>query len=185
MPSNTIEALNQCQKGMRVNLTRLRYFLAVASSGTVTAAAARLHVAQPAISRQLQQLEREVGVVLFEHYGRTLRLTAAGRAFVPLAEEFSVREQHFENAVRDLAAGAVRHLVLAAPETSISEIVAPFIATLTSADPLIRVRRESPGQLLRLHAAWDPAHYAAPLIERLVRRMSAHAAASAWGGPGT
>lgn len=289
-----------------MNPTRLRYFLAVASSGTVTAAAARLRVAQPAISRQLQRLERELGVVLFEHHGRNVRLTAAGRALVPLAEEFSVREQNFEDAVRDLAAGAARHLVLAAPETSISEIVAPFIATLTPADPLIRVRRESPGHLhaalrdgadlvisteppvntlswlpvaevplyactgpahewalagrsqvspadlvtqdllllpgsymtrrlldqavtraglgyghveecpvsviqalaaagfgvavlterprfgvhtalvaeqgvpilLRLHAAWDPAHYAVPLIETLVRRMSAHATAS-------
>jgi DNA-binding transcriptional LysR family regulator len=133
-----------------VNLTRVRYFLAVAGSGTVTAAAARLRVAQPAISRQLQQLEHELGVVLFERSGRRLRLTAAGRAFVPLAEEFGVREQHFERAVRDLAAGTARHLVLAAPETSIAEIVAPFIATLGADDPLIRVRRESPG---RLHAA--------------------------------
>jgi len=48
-----------------MNLTRLQYFLAVASTGTVTAAAAQLRVAQPAVSRQLQQLEHELGMELF------------------------------------------------------------------------------------------------------------------------
>jgi DNA-binding transcriptional LysR family regulator len=130
-----------------MNLVRLEYFLAVADTGTVTAAAERLRVAQPAVSRQLQQLEHEVGMTLFERTGRRLALTAAGRAFVPLADEFLTRAQQFEHAAKDLAAGVVRHLVLAAPETSISEIVAPFLATLSPDDPLIRVRREPPGQI--------------------------------------
>jgi len=133
-----------------VNADRVRYFLAVAASGTVTAAATQLRVAQPAVSRQLQQLEHELGVPLFERSGRRLRLTAAGRSFVPLAEELLASEQHFHKAARDLAAGVVHHLVLAAPETSIFEIVAPFLATLSPRDPLIRVYRETPG---KMHAA--------------------------------
>ena len=133
-----------------MNLTRLQYFLAVASTGTVTAAAAQLRVAQPAVSRQLQQLEHELGMELFERDGRRVRLTAAGRAFMPLADEFLARAEHFEKASRDLAAGVVRHLVLAAPETSIAEIVAPFLATLSPGDPLIRVHREAPRHI---HAA--------------------------------
>ena len=133
-----------------VNADRIRYFLAVAASGTVTAAATQLRVAQPAVSRQLQQLEHELGVPLFERSGRRLRLTAAGRSFVPLAEDLLASEQHFHKAARDLAAGVVRHLVLAAPETSIFEVVAPFLATLSPSDPLIRVYRETPG---KMHAA--------------------------------
>lgn len=127
-----------------VNLIRLQYFSAVASAGTITAAADLLHVAQPAISRQLQQLEREVGVTLFERDGRRLALTAAGRSLVPLIDDLLAHSQQFENATRDIATGTVRHLVLAAPDTSIAEIVAPFLATMSPEEPLIRVRRESP-----------------------------------------
>lgn len=127
-----------------VNLIRLQYFSAVAAAGTITAAADRLHVAQPAVSRQLQQLEREVGATLFTRDGRRLALTAAGRALVPLVDDLLARSQQFENATRDIAAGVVRHLVLAAPDTSIAEIVAPFLATMSPTDPLIRVRREAP-----------------------------------------
>ena len=127
-----------------MNLIRLQYFSAVASSGTITAAADQLHVAQPAISRQLQQLERELGVTLFERDGRRLALTAAGRSLVPLVEDLLAHSRRFEDATRDIATGAVRHLVLAAPDTSIAEIVAPFLATMSPTEPLIRVRREPP-----------------------------------------
>jgi DNA-binding transcriptional LysR family regulator len=127
-----------------VNLVRLQYFSAIASAGTITAAAAELHVAQPALSRQLQQLERELGLTLFQRDGRRLVLTAAGRALVPLVEDLLARTRQFENATGDIATGTVRRLVLASPDTSIAEIVAPFLATMTSADPLIRVRRELP-----------------------------------------
>jgi DNA-binding transcriptional LysR family regulator len=133
-----------------VNLVRIRYFLAVAEMGTVTAAAARLRVAQPAVSRQLQHLERDLGVRLFDRAGRRLGLTAAGRAFAELGGELLVQAQHFGRATRELADGVVHHLVLAAPETSIVEIVAPFLATLLPGDPLIRVHRDAPRQM---HAA--------------------------------
>jgi DNA-binding transcriptional LysR family regulator len=128
-----------------MNLTRLEYFLAVTVAGTVTAAAARLRVAQPAVSRQLAQLEQELGMPLFARNGRRLELTAAGRDLVPLAREFLNRAADFEHATRDLAAGVVSHLVLAAPETTVTEIVAPFLATLSAEeDPLIRVLHEPP-----------------------------------------
>jgi LysR family transcriptional regulator, benzoate and cis,cis-muconate-responsive activator of ben and cat genes len=61
-----------------MELRHLRYFLAVIEHGTVTAAASQLHIAQPAISRQLQALERELGVALFTRRGPRLVLTHAG-----------------------------------------------------------------------------------------------------------
>ncbi|MEV8517755.1 LysR family transcriptional regulator [Dactylosporangium sp. NPDC051484] len=70
---------------MTVELRHLRAFLAIADQGTITRAAARLHVAQPALSRTLRQLEAHLGVRLIDRSTHHLRLTAAGHAFQPRA----------------------------------------------------------------------------------------------------
>jgi DNA-binding transcriptional LysR family regulator len=66
-----------------VELRHLRYFVAVAEMENVSRAATqRLHVAQPSLSRQIRDLEDEVGVPLLERTARAIRLTNAGRAFL-------------------------------------------------------------------------------------------------------
>lgn len=87
-----------------VELRHLRYFLAVADDLNFTRAAAKLRVAQPALSRQIRQLEEELGVALFERNRRAVRLTAAGEAF--LAEARSVLAQS-ERAIQVAQAKAV------------------------------------------------------------------------------
>ena len=67
---------------MDVHLRELRALVAVADEGTVTGAATRLHLAQPALSKQLQALEREVGAALLERRPRGVVLTEAGRALL-------------------------------------------------------------------------------------------------------
>src|SRR3954470_8245233 len=64
-----------------MELRQLRYFAAVAEHANFNRAAERLHVAQPALSRQVGGLEKELGVVLFERLPRGVRLTPAGAAF--------------------------------------------------------------------------------------------------------
>lgn len=64
-----------------MELRHLRYFLAVAEQENVRVASERLHVTQPAVSRQIQDLEDELGVQLFERLPRGLRLTRSGTAF--------------------------------------------------------------------------------------------------------
>ncbi|MFI1995594.1 LysR family transcriptional regulator [Actinoplanes sp. NPDC020271] len=70
---------------MTVELRHLRAFLAIAAEGTITRAAARLHVTQPALSRTLRQLETHLGIRLIDRSTHHLRLTAAGHAFQPRA----------------------------------------------------------------------------------------------------
>ncbi|GAB3453515.1 LysR family transcriptional regulator [Massilia terrae] len=64
---------------MDMELRHLRYFVAVAEEKNFTRAAARLHIAQPPLSRQIQQLEEDLGVALIEKGSRPLRLTEAGQ----------------------------------------------------------------------------------------------------------
>src|SRR5260221_4340192 len=66
-----------------MELRHLRYFVAVAEEGSLTnAAKRRLHTAQPSLSRQIRDLEAEVGVKLLERGARGIELTAAGRTFL-------------------------------------------------------------------------------------------------------
>jgi LysR family hca operon transcriptional activator len=72
-----------CRYGRRYGATHLRYFIAVAEEGSLTLAAEkRLHTAQPALSRQIRDLEYEVGVQLMSRSVHGIELTAAGRAFL-------------------------------------------------------------------------------------------------------
>lgn len=64
-----------------MELRHLRYFLAVAETENVRLASERLHVTQPAVSRQIHDLEEELGVQLFERLPRGLRLTREGQAY--------------------------------------------------------------------------------------------------------
>ena len=68
-----------------MEIRQLEYFVAVAEEANFTRAAQRIHVAQPAVSAQIQRLEREIGLPLLDRTRRTVRLTAAGRAMLPHA----------------------------------------------------------------------------------------------------
>jgi LysR family transcriptional regulator, hca operon transcriptional activator len=72
-----------------MELRHLRYFIAVAEAGSVTVAAARkLHTSQPSLSRQIRDLEDEVGAQLLTRGARGSELTPAGRAFLDHAAWF-------------------------------------------------------------------------------------------------
>src|SRR5688500_17274812 len=89
---------------MALNLQHLAVFHAVAESGGVTSGADRLMVSQPAVSKQLRQLERELRITLFERQGRGVRLTEAGRVLSEYARSIFALAAEAESAVADVGA---------------------------------------------------------------------------------
>lgn len=90
-----------------MELRHLRYFVAVAEAENVSRAALKLHVSQPAISRQIHDLEAEIGFPLFERSAKSVRLSAAGRIFLVEARAVLQRAaEAVEKARASLAAPA-------------------------------------------------------------------------------
>lgn len=119
-----------------VELRTLRYFVAVAECGSLSAAADVVHVTQPALSRQVRQFEHELGVALFRRTSRALELTAAGREFLPLAQDLLHKAQEAQRAAADLAAGTLSRITVSAPPTTLTDVIAPFLATFGPGDPV-------------------------------------------------
>ncbi|WP_340013994.1 LysR family transcriptional regulator [Paenibacillus sp. FSL K6-1318] len=90
-----------------MDIKQCRYFIAIAEEKQITAAARRLHMAQPPLSQQLKLMEEELGVILFERKGRMMELTQAGRSFYDYAvtltkymEEAVMEMQSFRHGIR-------------------------------------------------------------------------------------
>ncbi len=88
-----------------MELRHLRYFVAVAEAENVSRAALQLHVSQPGISRQIRNLEDEMGFPLFERGAKSLRLTAAGKVFMTEARAVLLRVEAAVNQARTVAQG--------------------------------------------------------------------------------
>ncbi len=127
-----------------MELRTLRYLLAVVDEGSVTAAAAAVHVAQPSLSRQLRGLERDLGLELFVRDGGRLRLSAAGLEFLPLARDLVTRADAARAAARAIASGRMQTIAIAAPGTTLTDVIAPFLATFGDDDPMPDVWEELP-----------------------------------------
>jgi DNA-binding transcriptional LysR family regulator len=130
-----------------MELRHVRYFLAVVDAGSVTAASPLVHVTQPSLSRQLRLFERDLRVTLFTRSGGRLVLSAAGRQFVPVARDLARRVDATAEAAATLAAGRLQHIRIAAPGTTLTDVLAPFLATLHPDDPLPAVSEQPPQRI--------------------------------------
>jgi DNA-binding transcriptional LysR family regulator len=91
---------------------QLRNFLVVAEEGQISRAAKRLHMAQPALSQAIAQLEAELGIVLLARHPRGVRLTPAGEAFLPKAQAAVIADEEATTTARSLAHGDQARLLL-------------------------------------------------------------------------
>ncbi|MFJ4965421.1 Hca operon transcriptional activator [Streptomyces sp. ADI96-02] len=88
-----------------LDLRQLRYFVAVAETEHVGLAAEQLHISQSPLSRQIAQLEKELGLVLFERDRRRIRLTSDGRVFLAETRALLTHASRLENLGRRLGRG--------------------------------------------------------------------------------
>jgi DNA-binding transcriptional LysR family regulator len=115
----------------RIPPQQLRAFEAVARLGSVTGAAAELHVTQPTVSVQLRELAAAIGEPLFEPAGRKLRLTQAGEALQQTVGEITSCWARFEARLAEihgLLRGRLRIAAVTTAEYFVPDLVGPFAA---------------------------------------------------------
>jgi len=122
-----------------MELRHLRYFLAVGEALNFTKASAQLRVAQPALSRQMQDLEDEIGVDLLRRSPRGVTLTAEGKLFLEEVRELLKRADESVEKVRALARGEYGELHIGYAPSPTVEILPPALAAFQKAVPRVKV----------------------------------------------
>jgi LysR family hca operon transcriptional activator len=140
-----------------MELRHLRYFIAVADAGSLTVAAEqKLHTSQPSLSRQIRDLEQEVGVPLMHRSAHGIELTAAGKAFLEHARMALVQAEAAKEA-------ALRAAQPARPTFALGFLSGAEVGLLPAVDRVLR--DEFPGIEIRLSSDYSPV-----LAKALMRR---------------
>jgi len=119
-----------------MDLHQLRTFVAIAEDGGVARAATRVNLSQPAASRQIQGLEAELGMLLFDRIGRRMRLTSEGEDLLPRARRLVAEAQSLRERARALQSGQSGQIKIGATPPMIETVLAGFLA---------QYRRRHPG----------------------------------------
>ena len=122
-----------------MELRHLRYFVAVAEEENVSRAAMKLHVSQPALSRQIRDLEDELGFPLLERSAKSVRLLDAGRAFLTEARAVLLRADDAVKAARAIATGARSELHVGYAPSLTARILPPTLRAFQAESPKARV----------------------------------------------
>src|SRR5467141_2317836 len=122
-----------------MELRHLRYFLAVGEALNFTRAAAQLRVAQPALSRQIQDLEDEIGVDLLRRSSRGVTLTAEGKLFLEQVRELLKHADVSVEKVRALARGQYGELHVGYAAVPTTVILPPTLAAFQKVAPDVKV----------------------------------------------
>lgn len=126
--------------GCKVDLRHLRYFVAVAEFGTASKAAERLHVSQPALSRQVQDLQTALGIALFEKVGRNVRLTGAGEDLLTYARAVLNEVEALKERARSLGSGEVGVLRVGATAQTLERLFPKLLERFRRVLPAVEVR---------------------------------------------
>lgn len=148
-----------------MNLQHLRTFVAIADAGGVGRACERLHLSQPAASRQVSLLEAELGLRLFDRVGRRLRLTSDGEDLLSRSRQLLADALSLNERALSLRGGQTGILRIAAASQCIESWIANFLAQFQRRYPdvTIRILEDQSGNLSRhieigdVHLAQMPA----------------------------
>jgi DNA-binding transcriptional LysR family regulator len=122
-----------------MDLKPLRAFVAVAEHGTVSTAAERLHVTQPALSRQIAGLERDFGFRLFARVGRRLALTELGEQLLADSRILLSQVGALEERAQTLRSGALEVVNVAASALTLEALFPSFLPRYAEAVPNVRL----------------------------------------------
>jgi DNA-binding transcriptional LysR family regulator len=114
---------------MRITLGQLKAFETVVRLGSISRAAEELHVTQPAVSKKVSLLQEEVGLALFEHVGKRLHLTDAGRELLTTCGDWLEAWSRFEQSIADLKGlkqGRLRLAVVTTGKYFMPRVLRPF-----------------------------------------------------------
>lgn len=123
-----------------MDLRRVRTFVTVVEEGSLSRAALRLRIAQPALSRQIADLEHELGFKLFDRIGRRLLLTGEGEQFVGDCRGFLNYEKAMAERAHELRSGDSGILKVAASPQHIESVLAKFLHRYAERYPNVEVR---------------------------------------------
>jgi DNA-binding transcriptional LysR family regulator len=123
-----------------LDLRLLHYFVAVAETEHVGRAAVRLHISQSPLSRQIQRLERELGLSLFERERKRVRLTDAGRWLLVEARSLLGQAATLERDVQRLSSGETGRVAVACVKTALwSDVLQRALRALRKEHPALRI----------------------------------------------
>ena len=123
-----------------MELRHLRYFVAVAEAENVSRAALKLHLSQPALSRQIRDLEEELGFLLLERSAKSVRLTEAGRVFLPESRAVLQRADDAVKAARATADAGRDELHIGYAPTLTARILPPALRAFQAEASKVRVK---------------------------------------------
>lgn len=118
-----------------MELRHIRYFLAVAEEGSFTRAAEKLLIAQPPLSRQIKDLEEELGTALFERTTRNIRLTDAGHRFQEYAEKVLELLDQASEDIKEIETGLSGTISLSSVEGQAPHLIAEWISSFHQSYP--------------------------------------------------
>ena len=135
-----------------LDVHQLNVFLKAAETLSFTQAARLLHMTQPSVSQHIRGLEEHLGTRLFNRRGRTIALTDAGLAMVPMARELVERSVSIEESIRSLKDEVHGHLLVACSTTPGKYVLPHLLAAFHDYFPQVRVSCNVASQILALQA---------------------------------
>ena len=120
-------------------LAQVQGFLEVARRGNVSRAAEAIYVSQPTLTARLHALESELGEKLFVRTRQGMRLTDAGRAFLPYAERATQAVKEGREAIAELNSASAGHLVIASAPAVSTYLLPPLLERFAAAHPRVEV----------------------------------------------